>query len=336
MENNNDVENKIFLSVKEKAKTLLPEEVEKIISDDLKANGYLDWQIGYAVERIKKMVRKENNPELEKSFRITTEKYSYGKWAVVFLLLGAISNTFFDKMSFRDFPHSISLILIFLASALPFTLSLGFFYFFVLWIMKLIRHRGKIERPENMKTKRIVNIIFILLLLAFMVSIISSMSKAVSSSKVSPEQTSFINALLEKNKDWSNEIDGVKVAMQTLLDVMSNKEFSKMHGALENLLTATKALQPKIDDMKIFYQQGASLSRNEKEQHIFDLSLKAIDLRDQDNKKLIEMATFGLTINWENPTESQIAKWTQLAKELGVIETEIQNTQTELQSPPQS
>lgn len=57
MENKNEVENKIFLSIKEKVKTLSPEEVEKIISDDLKSNGYIDWQLDYAVERIKKMLQ---------------------------------------------------------------------------------------------------------------------------------------------------------------------------------------------------------------------------------------------------------------------------------------
>lgn len=330
MENNNDVENKIFLSVKEKGKTLLPEELEKIISDDLKANGYIDWQVGYAVERIKKMIKKENNPQ--KNFRIPPKKYGYGELTGVFLLLGGVFNMFSDKLSFKSLPHSLGIFLIFLTTTIAMALGLAFFYFLILWIMKLVRNLGKIERPENRKTKKILTIIFIILLLAEMISVGLSMSRAISSSKVSPQQTSFVNALLEKNKDWSNEIDGVKVSMQALLDVMSNKEFSKMHGALENLLSATKALQPKIEDMKVFYQQGASLSRNEKEQHIFDLSVKALGLRDQDNKKLIEMATFGLTIDWENPTEAQIAKWTQLAKELGVIETEIQNTQTELQN----
>lgn len=57
MENNNDIENKIFLSAKEKTKTFSPEEVEKIISDELKSNGYIDWQLDYAVERIKKMLK---------------------------------------------------------------------------------------------------------------------------------------------------------------------------------------------------------------------------------------------------------------------------------------
>lgn len=58
MENNN-IENKIFLSIKDKIKTLSHEEVEKIIIEELKSNGYENWSIDYAVERIKKITGKE-------------------------------------------------------------------------------------------------------------------------------------------------------------------------------------------------------------------------------------------------------------------------------------
>ena len=62
MENNNDIEYKIFLSIKEKISSITPEEIEGLVKDELKANGYEDWQIYYGIERIKKMVEKEKNP----------------------------------------------------------------------------------------------------------------------------------------------------------------------------------------------------------------------------------------------------------------------------------
>lgn len=61
MENNNkDIENKIFLSIKGRKETLSSKEIDKIIKDELTANGYEDWQVDYAIERIKKMIEKEN------------------------------------------------------------------------------------------------------------------------------------------------------------------------------------------------------------------------------------------------------------------------------------
>ena len=168
--------------------------------------------------------------------------------------------------------------------------------------------------------------------MGFIVSVALSVSRVASSYKGSPEQTSFVNTLFEKFQGFSNESDGIKVAMQSFLGVVSNNEYSKFHESLKNLLSATQSLQPKIDELKIFSQQGLNLSSNEKEQRIFDLYLKAIDLRGQDNKKLTEMAIFGLTVDWENPTEAQMTKWTKLVVELGVIEKEIESTQNELQN----
>lgn len=282
------------------------------------------------------MEDKKDIPQVKKNFRIAPKKYGYGELTVIFLLLGGVFNMFSDKWSFKSLPHSLGVFLIFLTATIATALGLAFFYFLILWIMKLVRNRGKVERLENKKMKKIITIIFIILLLGVMISVGLSMSRAISSSKVSPEQTSFVNELLGKFQEFSGESDGVKVAMRSFIDVTQNKEYSKMHETLQNLLSATQTLQSKIDEIKTFSQQGVNLSKNEKDQAFFNLYLKTIDLRDQDNKKLIEMATFGLTIDWENPTEAQMAKWTQLAKELGVIETEIQSTQVELQNAPKS
>ncbi|MCX6754416.1 MAG: hypothetical protein NTU81_01125 [Candidatus Nomurabacteria bacterium] len=60
MENNNQIENKIFLSIKEKIKTLSTREVDEIIKVELKNHNYEDWQVDYAFERIKKMIKHES------------------------------------------------------------------------------------------------------------------------------------------------------------------------------------------------------------------------------------------------------------------------------------
>lgn len=204
------------------------------------------------------------------------------------------------------------------------------------WLLKI-----KLKKFKNIKTEKsykiirtvswAVGIFFALFALLVIFSVVMSVSKS-SSTKISPEQTSFVNELNGKFQEFSGESDGVKVTMQSFIDVIQNKEYSKIHETLKNLLTATQMLQPKIDELKAFSQQGVSLSKNEKDQVVFNLYLKAIDLRDQDNKKLIEMATFGLSFDWENSTDAQIAMWGQLVDELSIIENKIQSTEAELQN----
>jgi Fe2+ transport system protein B len=77
MENNNNIENKIFLSIKEKAKNLSQAEIKKIITEELKKNDYEDWQIDYAVERITNKIEKENQPEKEISLKEDKKDYIY-------------------------------------------------------------------------------------------------------------------------------------------------------------------------------------------------------------------------------------------------------------------
>src|ERR1035437_2495514 len=107
----------------------------------------------------------ENNNQPEKSFRISPEKkYGYGQLTGVFLLLMVVFNMFSEKW------YSLGTFMIFLTAIIEQVLAAMFFYFLVLWIMKLVRNRGKIERPENKKTKKIITIIFIVLLLGTMIS----------------------------------------------------------------------------------------------------------------------------------------------------------------------
>lgn len=269
----------------------------------------------------------ENKPRV---FSISAGKYSYWKWLIVFVLLNGIFSTYEQSIK----PHSLSASMSFFVAGISFVLEMGAMYFLTLWIIDLIRRRGKVERPENKKTKLIVNIIFAIIFLMMLSTVVMSVSK--SSPAANSQQDSFMSTLLEKNKEFSSESNEVKIATQAFLDVLGNKELGEMHGALANLLNATQALQPKIDELKIFSQQSIALSSGEQEKQASILYAKAVDVRDRDNQKLTELATFGLTIDWGNLTNAQITKWTQLASELGTIENEMKSTQTELQNALQA
>lgn len=87
------------------------------------------------------------------------KKHSYGKDLLISLLLVALySNTSFSTNFFLTLVRNI--------------LNIGFLYFLTLWIVDLIRRRGKIERPENKKIRMIINITFTIIFLLNIASLL--------------------------------------------------------------------------------------------------------------------------------------------------------------------
>ncbi len=257
-----------------------------------------------------------------KSFRISSpEKYGNGSYLIMFFLLYWIFQSHFDS-------NPISYITIFLVSFF----NIGVGYFFVLWISDFIRRRGKIERPENKKFRLVVNIIFALLFLGLVISLFNIISSGSQLNKLTPQQTSFLSELEEKSKGFTLKSDEQKVALQAFIDTLTSEDYSNIKIVLQNLLNSTKVLQPEIDSFKEFAQQSILISNGEKEKQRATIYAKSLEIRDRHNKKLTELVTFGLLIDWNNATQKQMDKWTQLTKELGVIESEIQSAQAELQN----
>jgi|GEM_PF-5633393 len=169
-----------------------------------------------------------NSETLDKSeVKEQAKKPSYGKYLLVFMLLAGIFNTFEQNIQ----PHSLSAFSAFLVTGLRIILDTGVLYLLVLWIAALIRRRGGIDRPENKKVRMVINIVFAVIFLLIIVSVLMVVKKS-PSAELNPEQTSFVNQLLEKNQEFSSENSGVKVATQSLLNILNNQEWSKMHSAL--------------------------------------------------------------------------------------------------------
>ena len=261
----------------------------------------------------------------QEKIEVKSHKHSYGKYLLIFAFLSVIFSSVEQSIKL----HSLSVFSAFFITFVGIILSTSVTYFLVLWIADLIRRRGGIDRLENKKVRMVINIVFIVMFLGIINSVLMVVKKS-PSAEFNFEQTSFTNELFEKNKNFSDENGNVDIATQSLLDIFNNQEQSKIHGALQNLLSTTQALQPKIDELKNFTQQNATIFSDEKE--IATLYSKAIDDRDRYNKKLIELAKFGLKIDWNNPDEAQVNKWAELADELSITEKEVQTTQTELQA----
>ena len=266
-----------------------------------------------------------------KSFHIPTKKYGNGSYSIIFMLLTVIFNMIEKSTNVQGLP--VFVIVIFYA--LPMILSMGFLYFLILWIADLIRRKSKKLKPENKKLKLIVGIIFLIIFLSWFVSYVSSTLKTVKTKEV---ETSFASKLMEASSGFQVKSDAQKNAMQDFLNVVQSKDMSKMNGTLHNLLDASVALQPEIDNQKIFIEQNLdTFGKDNKNKKVIDAYAKATDVRDRHNKKIIELARYGtFWINWNNPDEKYIEGWTKLSDELAVIEQEMQTKQSEFQALIQS
>ncbi len=266
-------------------------------------------------------------------------KHSYGKYFLICAILGGLNSNYGDSLfKANSLSHSMAVTVAIIFAVVEIALSTGTMYFLVLWIMDLIRRRGKIDRPENKKAKLIVNIIFGVILLMMLVSVGLTMyrSSGKSNTQLTQEQSTFISAVTQKSHDFTIESDKVKVATQAFIDILNAEQLSGMHDALQNLVYATADLQPKINELKVFSEESRKVFTTEKDRRVADLYARAIDVRDRDNKKLSELATFGLTIDWSDPKESEISRWQELAEELSAIEKELQATQAEFQAAIQA
>jgi amino acid transporter len=112
----------------------------------------------------------EKNGQIDKSTKSQIKKYSYGKYLLVFMFLGAIFNTLQQNIK----PHSLSAFSAFAITFVQIILDTSVLYFLVLWVIDLIRRRR--NRPENKKVKLVVNIIFAALFLLMIISVFMVLS----------------------------------------------------------------------------------------------------------------------------------------------------------------
>ena len=80
-----------------------------------------------------------------KSFRIPATKYSNGSRAIIFLLLSVIFNMYGSSIKNQSYP----VISIIIFNILPGIFSIGFLYYFILWIIGLIKKRKKVFEVKS-------------------------------------------------------------------------------------------------------------------------------------------------------------------------------------------
>jgi len=254
------------------------------------------------------------------------KKHSYGKYLLVFVLLIGIFSVFKENIEPRSLSGPLSSFIFLFVQPV---LDIGLVYFLVLWIADLIRRRKGVERPENKKIKLWINIIFGILLILFVALFVISLFES-SSTELTPEQAIFQNQLLDKNQEIDSFNNEIRAASQSLVNVLNNQEWQKMPSTLQNLLNAAQALQPRLDEYKVFIQQNSDLLKSDQEKTASSFSIKMLDIRDRHNRKLIEIAKLGLTIDWSNPDETKGNQLMVLINELSKIEKEMQDARAGL------
>ena len=186
-------------------------------------------------------------------------------------------------------------------------------------------------KTKNNEGRNTSTIIWAIILIGIVVSLGTLKLVSIYLEKVNSRQISLINAINGKFNEFSIENVQIIDTKQSFIEVIKYKKFNKTNEVLSKLLNEAQAIRPRIDSLKILVQQDINISKKVRNENIFNDYSRAIDLLDRENKKLIEMITLGLTMNWKNPTEAQTTKWKSLATELGSIENEVKNTHIEIQ-----
>lgn len=248
----------------------------------------------------------------------TAKKHNYGKYFFVFLIFSWIYRVFIEDITLPSLSEPVAFLLGFLDSALTF----GAFYFLVLWIMDAIRRRGGVERDENKKAKLIVNIIFGILIIGLAGSIFLALLNTSSKESV----PTFIDEFQQKQQEL---VDLNSKQKTIVLDVESIEDSQQLKRAFLDLLSNTQEVEVIIYDLKLLIDKNSDVLESEHEKKAVTVFEQSIDFRERHNSKLIELATLGLRIDWDNPSETQIAEWTKIAQELSEIEKEVQLKQLE-------
>jgi len=100
--------------------------------------------------------------------KIEVKKHSYGKYLIIFMFLATIFSSLEQNIKLLFFSTPV----VFFIALVRIVLDTSVLYFLVLWIVDLIRRRGKIVRPENKKVKLMINIIFAVIFLGMVVSVL--------------------------------------------------------------------------------------------------------------------------------------------------------------------
>ena len=107
------IEQEISISLKEKIANLSNKDAEKIIEEEVRKRGYLseDWQIGYAVRRIKEMAKEKPQESQEKEPEIKSFKFYWfwpgtprqiAKAGLIITLAGGIAMLIFEGSLLGD------------------------------------------------------------------------------------------------------------------------------------------------------------------------------------------------------------------------------------------
>lgn len=154
--------------------------------------------------------------------------------------------------------------------------------------------------------------------------------------QVANNEVSTAKILKLKYAEFSTESIRVDAAAKVVASLSAEKNVGKMVGALNELLNATNAYQSTIDKITLLSKHGISLdiANNEKEKQAENAFFRILEVENRYNKKLNEIATFGLTIDWEFKRLGEASKLREMAiefRELQVIANERDSIKAEIQ-----
>lgn len=127
------------------------------------------------------------------------------------------------------------------------------------------------------------------------------------------------NTVRQKNIEIISQIDQVQFAFQA---VTVNEVYGDKQGWTD-LISTTNEAQNKINDIKKFLIKNVSGLENSEEKNEIASYIMLTTLEEPLNQKMIELAQYELTIDWDHPTKDQINQTNDLIQEIKSITNDI-------------
>lgn len=147
---------------------------------------------------------------------------------------------------------------------------------------------------------------------------------------LSPQEQEVSDSLMAKMPQLQEVNARAKISSANLINLLNSVETSgfdieTFHFYSNNLLVISSELQTKLDEISRLLSTNQSLFEKSPMHDTWTMLTEVFEFRSNYNKKLIEFAKLGASLNTKNNTE--LDKFTAIANELGTMESRLPEMQ---------
>lgn len=142
------------------------------------------------------------------------------------------------------------------------------------------------------------------------------------------QDAAFINDTKALFTDFSVYNKQQQDLMATDAKNLSNSGITQL---FQNIISISEQKQAKINALKTKIDEGLNTYKSDSDQKVLLIEKELVDAHNRQNNKIIELAKYGLSINFAYATQAQITEFKNINDEIIAIEKEIEDIGKKLQ-----